>query len=151
MTNSAAQTRPRGCLFWLGLGVGSVVVLYLFREELGFLREGWGALVKLMNGEQAQALAPESKMLPALTYLGANLVGAVLFGLMLVVLLSQVILPVPTGMGRLQLVRRITAYLGGFRPRVVFVKEGKLVKPLENPGQLRSGVVIVDLNSAIVL
>jgi hypothetical protein len=146
----ASQKQSRGCLFWVGIGVVILLVGYAFRQELGYLLDVGKLLWQSLGGGGAH-FAPDAKMLSALIYLGANLAGAVLLLLLLVALLSQVILPAPSGASRLQLARRIISFLSGFRPPVVFVKVGKLVKELGHPGQVRGGLVITDLSSAVAL
>ena len=145
--NVIVQEDKRGCGTWVAILAVALVVLYLFREEAGLL---WSAVWALLRGRADQLRATEV-MGQVLLYLGVNLGGALLFALLVVILLSQVLLPVYTGAGRRQLAERIFAFLTGLRPTVLFVKEGKLTRELADPGKARGGIAIVDLNSAVVL
>ncbi|MEW5871384.1 MAG: hypothetical protein AB1894_19080 [Chloroflexota bacterium] len=122
-----------------------------FRNELGLLFSLALVFLKSLIGFPVGNIPDTEYVLRVFGYMGGYLFFLMLLVLVIIVLLSQVILPVYSGPGRRKVAERLFGFLTGMKMPVIFVRLGKLTKELSDPGRVRGGMAIVDLNSAIVL
>ncbi|MBN2550587.1 MAG: hypothetical protein JXB15_15590 [Anaerolineales bacterium] len=143
------EEKRSGCWGWL-VRIGLLLAAgYLFREELGiYLRIG-GNFLKSIIGWPEVAPVPGEQALQVTTFVLANAIGLALLAVLMIVIFSQVALPVSTGHERWQVAERIFSFLTGFRTPLIYVREGKYELPEKT--RQRGGIALVDANSALVL
>jgi hypothetical protein len=138
------KNRP-GCLrliFFLLLGGG---LLYVFRYELGFLRN---LALTLLRGQPVADLPPLVDSIPISLYLGLNAAAIFCFAVLVLYWIAGTVHPVQTNSEIYQLMGRLVRFTFGARGPLVIVREGELV----GGADLKSGgVALVDLNSALVI
>lgn len=131
-------------LFWIWFVVA-------FRNELGLLLSLLLVFLKSLIGWEVGEIPATERVVRVFGYVGGYLFILMLLVTVIIVLLSQVILPVYSGAGRRQVAERLSGFITGMKTPVVFVRLGKLTRELPDAGRVRGGVAIIDLNSAIVL
>lgn len=125
-----------------------LAVGYIFREEIGiYLRIG-GGILKSIIGWPDVTPVPADQSLRVTAFVLANAIGMVLLAVLMIVIFSQVVLPVRSGAERWQVAERIFSFLTGARVPVIHVREGKYELPEKT--RQRGGIALIDATSALV-
>ncbi|MBN1146510.1 MAG: hypothetical protein JXA78_04590 [Anaerolineales bacterium] len=128
-----------------------VALLLLFRYELGFLWNTLKVFYQLSQGQAVDVLPTLEETLRLLGYLGFVFAGTAAFSLLVLYLLAEFVLPVRNSDERWKVVERLYYSVLGQRSPVIFIKDGQMPEKSAGKKISQGGVVLVDLDSAIVL
>jgi hypothetical protein len=151
MKSFGVISKNPGCWLTLAKGLVLLVVLYLFRYEIGLLWRLILAAPKLLLDQPVSGLPPADDMLFQLMFIAFNLAGIMLFSLLIVYLIAGAVFPIRLPSEQWQAMRRFFRFVTGRRPSVLLVREGQLVGELPRKQKSGGGAAIIDLDSAIVL
>lgn len=139
---STLKNRP-GCgrlIFYLLVGGG---LLFIFRNELSFSRN---LALTLVRGQPVAGFPPLVDALHISLFITLNAVAILCFTGLVLYWIAGTVHPVQSNQETYRLLVRLVRFIFGNRNPLVTIREGELHGDAE-----KSGVVLVDLNSAIVV
>jgi len=148
----ARQTRRRRPFRqWLLIAAFLALIIYAFWSELSLLWRVAQSLVDALLVDPTYLIPIGPPVFRAVLVILVNLLGFVfLIGLMLL-LVSQFVLPVETRAERRNIFTRLVDFLLGRHGLAVFIKNGRVVAREAELTRLGRGVMLVDHASAVVL
>jgi hypothetical protein len=151
MKSYGVLRRNPGCWLTLVKGIFLLVGLYLFRYEIGLLWRLILAVPDLLLDQPVTNLPPADDLLTQLLFIAFNLVGVLLFSLLIIYLVAGAALPVRSPAEQWQAMRRFTRFVTGRRPPLLLIRDGQWVRDQSQKQKPGGAAAIVDLDSAIVL